>query len=116
MSRMTVPELSRILNGFVLTAEPPRDAAVTGAYACDMLSWVMAHAGPGDVWLTILNSINVVAVAELTGCTCVVLTEGVTMEPAVVERAGARNVTILSTSLTTFQAAGRLYPLLSGPV
>ena len=109
---MTLPELDRILSGQFLTDEPPVSAAVTGAYACDMLSHVMAHAGPGDVWLTILNSINVVAVAELTGCACVVLTEGVAMEPAVLERARERQVTDLSAPLTTFQAAGRLAQLL----
>jgi len=51
-------------------------------------------------------------VAELTGCACVVLTEGVAMEPAVLERARERQVTVLSTPLTTFQAAGRLARLL----
>ena len=72
----------------------------------------MAHASQDDIWLTILNSITVIAVAELSGCACVLLTEGVTMEDAVLRRAEARGVVVLQTPLSTFQAAAALQALL----
>jgi BioD-like phosphotransacetylase family protein len=86
---------------------------ISGGYAGDMLSWVMAHAGRGDVWLTILCSLNVVAVASLTECACVLLTESVLMEDAVLARAEAQGVIILSTPLTTFAAATALQRILT---
>ena len=85
---------------------------VKGGYAGDLLSWVMAHAEKDDIWLTILNSVNVIAVAELTECACVLLTEGVTMDAAVLQRAEERGVVVLQTGLTTFAAAAGLEKLL----
>lgn len=98
---------------------PPPDAerasrTVTGGYACDMLSLVMTGVQPGEAWFTILNSMNVVAVAVLAECDLVVLTGGVTLEPAVLERAIAQGIGIASTSLTTYQACVRLNALLTG--
>lgn len=81
---------------------------VNGAYACDMLSWVMSHLAAGQVWLTILNSINVVAVAALTDCACVLLTEGVSMPDEILRRADDKAVIILSTEKPTFEASAAL--------
>ncbi len=95
-----------------LTGTSVHSRPVSGGYAGDLLSWVMAHAGAGDVWLTILNSINVVAVAELTDCACVLLTEAIGMEETVLQRARDRGVVILQTDLPTFAAAGAICRLL----
>ena len=86
---------------------------ISGGYCCDMLSWVVSRIETGDIWLTILNSINVVAVASLAECACVLLTEDVTMEEAVLQRAAEKNLVILSTSLTSFAAAGAISRLLA---
>ncbi|MGI6334076.1 MAG: DRTGG domain-containing protein [Saccharofermentanales bacterium] len=85
---------------------------IAGGYACDLLSWVISRAGETDVWLTILNSMNVVAVASLADCACVMLTEGVAMDQAVLGKADEQNVMILSTDLTTWEAAVALAELL----
>ena len=81
---------------------------VNGAYACDMLSWVMSHLSAGQIWLTILNSINVVAVAALTDCACVLLTEGVSMTDDILRRADDKAVIILATDQPTFEASAAL--------
>lgn len=81
---------------------------VNGAYACDMLSWVMSHLSAGQVWLTILNSINVIAVAALTDCSCVLLTEGVIMPEEILRRADEKSVMVLSTGKPTFEASAEL--------
>jgi BioD-like phosphotransacetylase family protein len=84
----------------------------SGGYACDMLSWVMAHAQPGDIWMTILNSINVIAVAVLTDCAAVLLTEDVDLPPDVAARAAQKGIVVLRTPLSTYQACARLAELL----
>lgn len=78
---------------------------ISGGYACDLLSWVISHVKEGDVWLTILNSINVVAVAKLADCACVMLTEGVSMAEPVLERAREQKIIILATDLPTWEAS-----------
>ena len=69
---MTVKELSEKLALEVLCMpEPERE--VSGAYAGDLLSWVMGRAEEGNVWATIMTNVNVVAVASLVGVSLVVI-------------------------------------------
>ena len=96
----------------VLCAGTDLTQTVTGGYACDMLSWVVSRIGSGEIWLTILNSVNVVAVAALSECACVMLTESVDMESDVVQRAKEKGMTIVTTPLTTYEAAVRISRLL----
>jgi len=86
--------------------------SITGGYACDMLSWVMSRVKQQDVWFTILNSVNVVAVASLADCACVMMTEGTEMDEQVLERARERSIAVLTTPLTTYEAAASLDRLL----
>lgn len=79
------------------------DKEVTGCYAGDLLSWVMSHAQYGDAWVTIMSNINVVAVASLTECACVIMAEGVTPEPDVVKVAEEKDITIFSSGRSTFE-------------
>lgn len=95
-----------------LTRIAGKDRLISGGYACDLLSWVISRAGSNDVWFTILNSINVVAVASLADCACVMLTENVGMAPEVLKIAEEKGVTILATELPTWAASVRLANLL----
>ena len=38
---------------------------VESGYVCDLLSWVMAKGAPGCAWITVMNHMNVIAVATL---------------------------------------------------
>lgn len=115
---MTITDVAAGLPAVFLT--PPPDAGrmaerqIHGGFACDMLSLVISGVQPGEAWFTILNSMNVIAVAVLSDCPLVILTDGVTLEPAVLERAIAQNITVASTPLRTFEACVRLDALLSG--
>lgn len=109
---ITIHDLMLQLPCRSLTGTSGLDRPVGGGYAGDLLSWVMAHADAGDAWLTILNSINVIAVAELTDCACVLLTEAVVMEDSVLQRAKERGVVVLQTDMPTFAAAGVICRLL----
>ncbi|NLW12771.1 MAG: AraC family transcriptional regulator [Clostridiaceae bacterium] len=84
---------------------------VTGGYACDLLSWVISRVNTGEVWMTILSSVNVVAVAVLAECSCILLTESVTMEENVLARAREKGIAVLSTPLSTYRACAILADL-----
>lgn len=92
----------------VLVSGEMSDRFVSHGYACDMLSWVMAHATPTDLWMTILNSVNVIAVAVLTDCAAVLLTEGVELPEDVAARARDKQIIVLRTPLSTYEASVRL--------
>ena len=81
---------------------------VTGCYCGDLLSWVMGKAQEGDCWLTVMGNINAVAVAVLTDCACIVLTENAALDENAKQRAEQQGVTILTTEDNAYQLAVKL--------
>lgn len=75
----------------------------SGVYAGDLLSRAMSHVTEGDLWITIMSNVNVVAVASLTEAAAVILAEDVTMEPAVLAAAEAKGVTVLSCDKSVYE-------------
>ena len=94
-------------------AMPEGEREITGAYIGDLLSWVMSRAKTGDAWVTIMSNINIVAVAALTECACIILAEGVEADEKVVDLCQSKGVNILSSPLTSFQLATKLSQVLS---
>ena len=87
------------------------DADVTGGYACDLLSYVMAKAKAGDLWITVQGHPNIVAVGSLIGLAGIVVAEGAKVEPATLEKAEQEGVPILTSPLPAYMVAGRLWEL-----
>lgn len=79
------------------------DREVCGCYAGDLLSWVMSHAGYGDIWITIMSNINVVAVASLTECAAVIMAEGVTPDEEVIRVASEKGITLFSDPRSVYE-------------
>ena len=98
------------LTAFCLSAP---DMEVKGAYCGDLLSWVMGRAEESSAWLTIMSNQNVAAVAVMTDLSCIILTEGVEPDPALLDRCENEGLNILVTQLPTFEAAARLSELLN---
>ena len=88
------------------------DAEVTGGYAADLLSCVMAGARAGDLWVTLQGHLNTVAVASLNGLAGIVVTEGKPVAAEALAKADEENIPILTTRLNTFEVVGRLWRLL----
>jgi hypothetical protein len=106
---MTVTELARLVDGSIAG---PADAVrrdVRGGYASDLLSDVMAHAEDGDAWITMQRHVNTVAVAQLKNLAAIVIVNGRQPEADMTARAAEHGVAIVTTPLTAFDAAGRLY-------
>ncbi|MBR4071364.1 MAG: AraC family transcriptional regulator [Clostridia bacterium] len=79
------------------------DREICGCYAGDLLSWVMSHAEYGHIWITIMSNINVVAVASLCDVACVVLAEGVELDPDALEAATKQDICVFSSKLSTYE-------------
>lgn len=108
---MTVTELKNALSltEFCL---PNPGAAVTGGYAGDLLSWVMGRAREGDCWITIMSNLNVAAVALMADAACVLLSEGVSPDAALLEKARAQGVNLLGSGQSTFTLCAKVHNLL----
>jgi len=108
---MKLEEICRRLSLAVRTGAKKLDVEVTGGYACDLLSYVMANAKAGDVWVTIQSHPNIVAVASLLNLAGVVITEGGQPDAGTISKAEQEGVPILTTDRTTYEIVGRLYQL-----
>ena len=107
---MTVLDLQRALSLRPVSL-PEDDREVEGVYIGDLLSWVMGRAQSGNVWLTIMSNLNIVAVATLSDVSCILLCEGVSLEESVRSTAESKGINILATDMTAFEAAKRLVGL-----
>jgi predicted transcriptional regulator len=108
---MRLEELSRQLSLEVKTAPGKLHTEVTGGYASDLLSCVIAKAQEGNVWVTLQTHSNIVAVASLLNLAGIIVTEGMTLDATTVEKANEEGVPILTTGLTAFTVVGRLFEL-----
>ena len=109
---MTVKEVAEKLNFKVLTGDGERE--IKGFYACDLLSWVISHARTGDMWVTVMNNINILAVASLVDVSCIVIPEGVEIYENLAQRANDKGITILATDLSAADAILKTHDLISG--
>lgn len=107
---MTVNEAAAILNANVLTGDGERE--ITGIYACDLLSWVISHAEQGDMWVTVMNNLNILAVASLTDVACVVISDDSQIEPELIARAEEKDICLLSCTLGTAPIVWKIATLL----
>lgn len=85
---------------------------IKGCYCGDLLSWVMSRASEGDCWLTVMGNINAVAVAVLTDCACIVLTENAPLDENAKQRAQLEGVSVLTTGKNAYQVAAEISKLL----
>lgn len=110
---MKLPEIIKAIDAEVKVGqELIAEKEVKGGYISDLLSDVMGHAREGELWLTIQTHSNVVAVALLLNLPAVLFTAGQIPEPMTIEKAGEEGIVLLTTAMSTYEAAGRLYALL----
>ncbi len=108
---MLVKDLKAALSLTSLTSGGD-EKEVKGCYCGDLLSWVMSKAKEGDCWLTVMGNINAVAVAVLTDCACIVLTENAALDENARARAELEGVSILTTEKSAYDIAGEISRLL----
>jgi len=108
---MTVNELVAAGN-FIPIVISDGEREVSGVYIGDLLSWVMGRADSGNVWITIMSNINIIAVASLADVSCIVIAEGVVLEEDVINTANAKGINILSAKESIYEIALKLGSIL----
>ena len=104
---MTVNELCEKC-GFSAVVLADGDRGVDGCYIGDLLSWVMGRADADNAWITIMSNINIIAVASLADVSCIILSEGVTVDDDIITTARQKEVNILSSALPSYETAVKI--------
>ena len=102
---MTVREMCTKLGLRPLTGECGMDREVSGAYICDLLSWVMSHAEKGHVWITIQTHTNIIAVASLLELSSIIISEDAEVEEETIKKAIDEDIPVLVSTQSAFTIA-----------
>ena len=109
---MTVRQLAEELGFKIYTDEKAADEkSVCGCFIGDLLSLAMSNVEAENVWVTIQTNVNIVAVASLTDCACVVVAEGFCPDEAAINAANEQDVILLGGGLSAYAIAKRLAEL-----
>ena len=80
----------------------PEAAEFHGVYAGDLLSRAMSRVETGNIWITIMNNVNVIAVASLTEASLVLLAEGVVLSDDAKEAADEKGIAVYSSEESVY--------------
>lgn len=108
---MKLTDVIQKLNLTVRSAQDSLGREVTGGYASDLLSDVLANSNEGDLWITLQIHQNIVAVASMKNLAGIVLVNSREPEKETLEKAQEEDVVIMVSDLSTFEVVGRLYGL-----
>ena len=109
---MTVNELVLKLNLEVINlSDASRE--IEGVYTGDLLSWVMGKLKYGFAWVTIMNNVNVIAVASLSDASCIIFSEGAEVGEELSQKARAHGINLLRTTESSFEICYKLGQILN---
>ncbi len=108
---MLLREIADQMQMSVLSGEENLQTDAHFAYMSDILSDVMAKAKKESLWITNMTHMNVIAICFFKTLAAVILPDGLRPEEDVLAKAHEKNIVVLSTPLTAFDVAGRLYEM-----
>lgn len=98
---MTLSELCKSLELEHICGELNKDFC--GVYCGDFLSRAMGKAKQDNLWVTIMNNPNCIAVASLSDVAAIVLAEGVHLSDDALDAAKENDITVLSSKLPAYE-------------
>jgi serine kinase of HPr protein (carbohydrate metabolism regulator) len=110
---MKVSEVVKKLNLKVYSNNVGLERQVTGGYTSDLLSDVMGNVDEDQIWITLQNHKNVMAVASLKDVAAVILVKGIKPEEGLLHQSNQEGIPLLGTDMEAFETSGALYQLLS---
>lgn len=102
-------ELKEILEARVLGSEGVSFTEIESISASDLMSDVLAFAKEGSLLLTGLVNQQVVRTAEMAGITAICFVRGKMPPQETIMLAKEKNIPLLATELSLYEASGRLY-------
>jgi predicted transcriptional regulator len=108
---MRLKDVAKSLNLTIRTGKNLLEREVTGGYAGDLLSDVLANSRKGDVWVTLQSHANIVAVASAKELSAIIIVNGRTPEEETARKAEEQNIPIMISTLSTYKVVSRLCEL-----
>lgn len=108
---MKIKDVVEVLTLEVKAAEQHLDRDIEGGYVSDLLSDVIANSQKNDLWITLQVHKNIVAVATLKELAGICVIGGKLPAEDTVSKAEEEGVVLLSSGLSAFELAGRLYDM-----
>ncbi len=108
---MKLNELIEKLNLKVKSGADRLDRAVTGGYASDLLSDVLANSKEGNIWITLQIHQNIVAIASIKDIAGILIINSREPTEETIHKAEEEGIPILVSSLSAFEIIGRLYEM-----
>lgn len=106
---MKISEIASVVDGSILCSAQAADTDIASACAFDMMSDVLAYVRDQGVLITGLVNPQVVRTAVMVDISCIVFVCGKRPDADMVKLAENYNIVFISTEMSTYEAAGRLY-------
>jgi predicted transcriptional regulator len=106
---LTLQEIGELIECEVVTGSKYLDLDFQEVCAADLMSDVLAFAAPGGVLLTGLSNVQSVITAHVAEVRAVIYVRGKRPDNEAVKLADQKGIPLLSTRLSMFEAAGRLF-------
>jgi len=108
---MKVKQIIEKLNLKVKAGANRLDNEITGGYASDLLSDVLANSEKGNIWVTLQIHQNIIAIASMKELSGIVIINGREPEEITIKKAVTENIPIMVSKMTAFELIGKLYTL-----
>ncbi len=108
---MKVQEIVNELNLEVITCNQLLDREVSDGCVGDLLSVVMGKATKDCVWVTVQSHINIIAVGMLVEVSCIIVSEGFSIDNDAISKAQEEDVILLSSKESNYKIAAKLSAL-----
>jgi predicted transcriptional regulator len=106
---MTLTDLIEIADGCLLTSGPAPRLPLSGGYAADLMSYVLASSEPNTVLLTGLCTQQVIRTAHLADIAAIVVVRGKQPTPEMIKLAEQEHLPLISSPYGLYELSGRLY-------
>jgi serine kinase of HPr protein (carbohydrate metabolism regulator) len=95
---MKVRDLLQNNNFELLNSKGNLDNEIDGIFAGDLLSHVMGFASESNLFITVLNNINVLGVASLLDFSCVIFAHNIEVNETIINKADELELPVIKTS------------------
>ena len=109
--KMKIRDIVKALDLKVIAGQKLLDREVTGAYAGDLMSDVLANANKGNIWITLQIHQNIIAVASSKELSGIIIINGRKPEEETLLKANEEKIPVMVSNLFTYEIAGRLYEM-----
>ena len=110
---MTVADLIKKIELKQYTEGAGLENPVTGGYSSDLLSDVMGRAKQGDIWITMQNHTNIIAIAALRDLPAIIIVNGSKPAKEMIDKANQEGITLLGTEKGAFETGALVYNIIN---